>query len=275
MPDAVTVVDREYRFAWVNAAMESFLGLPRDQIIGKTCYSLIHKTGEPVEGCLFRRLNESLHRESIEIEIPEKKTWIKVTVDPVVDARGRLSGAIHYLSDITPIKEAEKATRNEIIRLGLLNRLELQVVREPDFDALLKEAARDICESLSLSRCAIWIPGDPERSAESCGQGVPPSDPGFSFYRRLACKEEDFASGNVVVGDVSASSLYDDRREEMERFRVGAFLVVPLRIREEWIGFLFLSRREPHAWTDACVATAETVGRTIVIAVHHSKILRG
>ncbi|MBI5343576.1 MAG: PAS domain-containing protein [Deltaproteobacteria bacterium] len=36
MPEAVAVVDQEFRFAWVNAAMESFLGLPKEKIIGES-----------------------------------------------------------------------------------------------------------------------------------------------------------------------------------------------------------------------------------------------
>ncbi|MBF8258374.1 MAG: Blue-light-activated protein, partial [Actinobacteria bacterium] len=203
-----------------------------------------------------------------------KKTRIKVTVDPVFDARGRLSGAIHYLSDITPIKEAEKAAFNEIVRLGLLSRLKMQVIREPDLDAFLNEAMRDVCRSLELSRCAVWIPGDPERFAESCVPDALPADRGSSFYRSLAGKEEDFAGGNVVVGDVSASSRHSDLREELERFGVGAFLIIPLRRGEEWFGFLFFSRGEAHAWTEPCVVIAESVGRTIAIAVQHSMILR-
>jgi PAS domain S-box-containing protein len=109
MPEAAAVVDAGYRFVWVNAAMEAFFGLPRERIIGETCHSLVHKTDEPFSACLFHRLKESRRRESIELEIPERKRWVKATVDPMIDENGRVAGAIHYLLDITAAKEAERS----------------------------------------------------------------------------------------------------------------------------------------------------------------------
>ena len=108
MPDAVAVLDAGYRFVWVNTAMETFIGIPREKIIGETCYSLVHKTEKPVQGCLLQRAMDSRRRESADIEFPEKNLWLKETVDPMVDENGRFAGAIHYLSDITSVKEAER-----------------------------------------------------------------------------------------------------------------------------------------------------------------------
>jgi PAS domain S-box-containing protein len=122
MPEPVAVVDAGRRFAWVNGAMESFLGHSRDQIIGKTCHSLLHKAEEPVAGCPFHRMTESLRREWTEIEIPGKNRWFKVAVDPVIDGVGRIAGAIHYFTDITPAKEAEKTAKFQSERLvSLMN----------------------------------------------------------------------------------------------------------------------------------------------------------
>ena len=122
MPEAVAVVDAGYHIAWVNRAMESFLGLPREEIVGKTCYSLLDKTEKPVPDCLFRRMAESRSRESKEIEIPGKNLWIKVTVDPLIDKSGRVAGAIHYLTDITSMKNAERTAVLQTERLvSLMN----------------------------------------------------------------------------------------------------------------------------------------------------------
>jgi PAS domain S-box-containing protein len=109
MPEAVAVVDAGHRFSWVNEAMVSFLGLPRENIIGETCHSLIHNARDPIPGCLFRRLKDSRRREWMELEVPEKNLWFRMTVDPIIDENGCSIGAIHYLSDITSAKEAERS----------------------------------------------------------------------------------------------------------------------------------------------------------------------
>ena len=116
MPEAVAVIDAGHRFSWVNEAMGSFLGLPREKIIGEPCHSLVHKTGGPIPGCPFHRMKESRRRECMELEVPEKNLWYRVTVDPIIGENGRLDGAIHYLSDITSAKKAEKSAILQSIR---------------------------------------------------------------------------------------------------------------------------------------------------------------
>lgn len=124
MPEAVAVVDDRHRITWVNLAMESFLGLPRDAIIGKPCYSLLHKTEEPIPDCLFRHVMESRSRGATEYEIPGENRWLKVTVDPMVGDGGRIVGAIHYVSDISSLKKAEKTASIQSERLySLMNNI--------------------------------------------------------------------------------------------------------------------------------------------------------
>jgi PAS domain S-box-containing protein len=124
MPEAIAVLDASHRFAWVNGAMESFLGLHREKILGEPCHALLHKTPGPIPGCLFHRLMESRYRESMELEIPEKRMWVKLTADPMIDDGGRIVGAVHYFSDITPVKEAEMAALRQTERLvSLMNNI--------------------------------------------------------------------------------------------------------------------------------------------------------
>jgi PAS domain S-box-containing protein len=45
----------------------------------------------------------------MELEVPEKNLWFRIIVDPMIGENGRIVGAIHYLSDITSAKEAERS----------------------------------------------------------------------------------------------------------------------------------------------------------------------
>ncbi|MGE5699732.1 MAG: PAS domain S-box protein [Deltaproteobacteria bacterium] len=116
MPEAVAVIDAGHRFSWVNEAMESFLGLPREKIIGESCHTLVHETNGPIPGCPFHRLKVSRRRECMELEVPGKSLWYKVTVDPIIGEGGRLDGAIHYFTDITAAKKTEEAAVLQSIR---------------------------------------------------------------------------------------------------------------------------------------------------------------
>ncbi len=117
MPDPAVVVDDRHRLVWVNAAMESFLGLPRNEILGRTCHSLIHGTDEPVGNCPLRRLSGPVARETVEVGVPGRGACLRVTVDPLRDAEGRFAGAFHYISDLTSARKAEKEIGDRLLSL--------------------------------------------------------------------------------------------------------------------------------------------------------------
>jgi two-component system cell cycle sensor histidine kinase/response regulator CckA len=117
-PEAIAIVDTRYRFEWVNRAMEAFLELPREEILGKTCHSLLHKATEPIEACPFHRQKiRGGGRESFEIEIPGRELLLKVVIDPMLDGEGNVAGAIHYISDQTSARRAEQELGGRLLSL--------------------------------------------------------------------------------------------------------------------------------------------------------------
>jgi PAS domain S-box-containing protein len=206
------------------------------------------------------------------MEIPWKKAWIKLTVDPVFDSGGNVVGAIHYLSDITRSREAEEERNIEVRRLQLLNRLGNLVLREPHLDSVLKEMLKDVKRSLELSRCAVRLFEDPERTAEICAPGVPPTDSNFHIYKRIAQGKWKSPLDSIVVNNVSETIYDDETRERIARLHIGAFLGIPLLNGQEQTGFLYMCKGLPHEWSGTEIAIAETVASSISLAVRHSKV---
>jgi PAS domain S-box-containing protein len=104
--DAICVLDMEDRFLDCNTAMLNFLGKPIGEVIGNTCWKLVHGTSEPIENCPVVRTRKSRTRETMEMPVGEQ--WFDVSADPIVDEAGDLVGAVHILSDITERKRAEE-----------------------------------------------------------------------------------------------------------------------------------------------------------------------
>ncbi len=69
------------------------------------CWDLFHADHRQHESCPFSRARRTLHREFMEQQIKDR--WYRVTVDPMLDAGGRFTGAVHIISDITGRKQAE------------------------------------------------------------------------------------------------------------------------------------------------------------------------
>jgi PAS domain S-box-containing protein len=109
--DAVILIDSHFKIVQANLATSRFLGKPLDEIVGKTCWKLVHGTDQPPENCLLKAAQSTKKYEELELRIPEKDLWIEVSVDPIVDEQGKLTSAVHIIRDVTDRKKAEQALR--------------------------------------------------------------------------------------------------------------------------------------------------------------------
>ncbi len=103
--DSVCLLDLNGKILRCNDAMSRLLGKPSDDIIGSTCWELIHGTSKP-EGCLIARMRETRCRETLELQVGNK--WFHISADPLLDDAGNLIGGVHIMSDITGRKHAEE-----------------------------------------------------------------------------------------------------------------------------------------------------------------------
>ena len=107
--DAVCLLDMNGKILRCNKTMESFLKKSSKEIIGGTCWELVHGTDKPVKGCPIVRMKKTLCRETLVLKVDDK--WLNVTVDPVIDETGNLTSAVHIISDITRRKQTDETQR--------------------------------------------------------------------------------------------------------------------------------------------------------------------
>ena len=107
--DSVCIIDVEGKILQCNKATANFLGKPINEIVGKTCWELVHDTSEPIKGCPVVRMRETLRPESLELAVDDRVLY--VATDPILDQDGNLSRAVHTITDITDRKHAEKTLR--------------------------------------------------------------------------------------------------------------------------------------------------------------------
>jgi PAS domain S-box-containing protein len=107
--NAIWILDQDQRVLRSNKIAERFFHRPLGEMIGKYCWEIVHGTDQPIPECPFLRARKSLRRETKELQ--ESEHWLEVSVDPILDAAGRYSGAVHIVSDITGRKQAEEELR--------------------------------------------------------------------------------------------------------------------------------------------------------------------
>lgn len=109
--DAIWILSKDSRILRCNETAERLFEMPSYEQIGKHCWEIVHHTSKPIPECPNLRAKKSLHRETMELQIDER--WFQVTVDPILDDKGKYNGAIHVISDITEHKRMENDLRTE------------------------------------------------------------------------------------------------------------------------------------------------------------------
>ena len=105
--DGICVIDANQMIQRCNTRMGEILGgMKHEDLAGKPCWAIIHKTTGPIPECPFVSAKKTLKR--TRIEIPAGDLWFEVTADPVLDSSGTFTGAVHIMRDITERKHAEE-----------------------------------------------------------------------------------------------------------------------------------------------------------------------
>jgi len=117
------ILDLDFKVIRVNAPALAFLNLPAEKVVGRHCYSLLHGTKEPPEICLVPTMKKTKRHERTEYYDQKRKAWFRISVGPIVDERGEITGIVHQLRDITEQKEAEAEIHGAHAQLLRLERL--------------------------------------------------------------------------------------------------------------------------------------------------------
>ena len=108
--DGVCILDKEGNtIIECNKAMTRLFKKSYNEIIGQSCCDLLHGSSEPVKRCPLARMMITKRSEEADLQVGDK--WVNVKVDPLVDDKGNLTGAVHIISDITKHRNTHRALR--------------------------------------------------------------------------------------------------------------------------------------------------------------------
>ncbi|MBI5055664.1 MAG: PAS domain S-box protein [Nitrospirae bacterium] len=106
--DFVSVHDKDFRCTKVNKALADFKGIKPEDLVGEHCYKIFHGTQGKWPECPLDKMLKSKRTETVEIDDPHIGRPLLVTVSPILDDKGEVTGGVHIARDITEQKKMEK-----------------------------------------------------------------------------------------------------------------------------------------------------------------------
>lgn len=194
--DQFYALDREWRFTYVNARGEEFLGRRREELIGQSLWELFPQTvGQTMYDQYRRAVAEQTPRVFEAESSIARGRWLEIHAYPSP------SGLSIYCRDVTERKRAEQALRSAKQELNAL------VGSAPLAVVMLDRADRVVVWNRAAERLFGW------KAEEVLGEPYPivPADRAEE-HRRLV--EQCFSSGWAVQG-------YETRRQRKDGSQVG------------------------------------------------------
>jgi PAS domain S-box-containing protein len=231
--DTVWLLDKDQRIVRCNKATAAQFHRDEAQVLGCRCWEIVHGAAEPIQDCPIRRMQTSLRRETMELQVGPH--WFEIAVDPVLDTAGQLVGAVHIIRDTTDRKQAEQELRALFMRQEAILTAIPDIIAEVDTNKVytwMNQAGLEFFGDDALGKeAAFYFVG--EQDTYGAVQPLFHGDPNViyveSWQRRrdgekrlLAwwCRVLKDANGNVTGALSSARDITDRKQAEAETRRL-------------------------------------------------------
>jgi len=106
--DFVSIHDKDLRLVRVNKAFADIFNMKPEELVGKTCYQVVHGTNEPVLSCPHMRTLETKKSAIADFYEPRLGIHIEVATSPIFNEEGEVTATVHVARDITERKKMEE-----------------------------------------------------------------------------------------------------------------------------------------------------------------------
>ncbi|MFO8038127.1 MAG: PAS domain S-box protein [Sodalinema sp.] len=277
--------DGTFRFAGWNGFAERIMGIPSEDISGKTPQEVFgDETGElfltNYRNCIAAGKTIT-YEETFTHQ--ERRVWCQVVLTPLFDGKGTIERLIGTSTDITERKEVELALQASEAKFRslaqqekLVNRLAQQIRQSLDPKRILETTVRELYVLLGVDRCYfLWHhPQAPESELKLAAEAKRDELPNrLDEYPRIfaGLLTTLLQAGEMVRIDDIAEIEDNALREGLQRFGYESLLLFPIETGQANVGTLACTREvSPQPWCDRDIELIRVVCDRLAIAIQQA-----
>jgi PAS domain S-box-containing protein/excisionase family DNA binding protein len=269
-------------FSW-NAGAERMYSYTAEEVIGRSVAMLVPPDMPDELPSILERLRrgERIERyETMRIRKDGMRIDVALTISPIKDTAGTISGAATIARDITKRKREEAALR-------FLGEVSSALATTLDYEATLQQVAQlaaphvaDLCSVFIVAedgmiRCVAATHMDPTKEAQPRDlQRHAPIDPAGPHPAAEVIRTGRPSFNAPTPNAALASAAHDTEQSRQARALIPTSqIIVPLVARQQVIGAIAFERSESTRVYDvADLALAEEVARRAALAVDNARL---
>ena len=106
--DLAFILDKDSKFVNVNKFFCNTLKAKSEDLIGKKCYEVLHKSNKPWPNCPMGMTLKDKRPHTEEVNDPNIGIPLLITTSPLFDEKGEIAAVVHIAKDITERKKIEE-----------------------------------------------------------------------------------------------------------------------------------------------------------------------
>ncbi len=217
--DIIWILDQECKILRSNSTVEQYFSVTTEEVIGRHCWEIVHKTDKPIDECPIDKLKSKNGRASEDLKIGDK--WFNVLLDPIYDEDGEISRIIHLMRDITDQKIATMVLKGRDERLrSIINSAPFGAhtweLNEKD-DLILIGCNKSADQILKIDNKALLGKTILEAFPGNAETGL------VEVYKKVALSGEPYTSEHISYNDGLITGVFDVHAMQIQPRKITVF----------------------------------------------------
>jgi len=115
--DWISIHNIDFNILRVNKAFADAFGTTPEELVGNTCYEVVHKIKEPPSYCPHKHTLETKQPTRAEFFEPHLEIYLECSTSPIFNEEKELTATVHVVKNITKRKKAEKTLEKAYLDL--------------------------------------------------------------------------------------------------------------------------------------------------------------
>jgi PAS domain S-box-containing protein/putative nucleotidyltransferase with HDIG domain len=269
-------IDTDHRVTLVNQKGCEILGCEESEIVGKNWFDsfvperLRNGVKDVLEQLVAGQIEPVEYFENPVLTSGGQERMIAWHNTVLTDSQGNITGTLSSGEDITDRKRSQEELKKRARQLALVNRIGQRIAPILGLNQLYRAVVEAVQEELGYQNVALYSVQD-ERAVLEVVVGPQASliRPGYTQHISQGMVGWVARTGEALLAnDVSK----EPRFLHLESIEVAAELDVPIKLDDQTIGVLLADSNTVNAFSDADVATLETVAHEVALAIHNATL---